>query len=160
MPTREGSGDRRRLVLDGLTVTCSLLLISGQCVDLAVEVLPGSRDPRVAQLHAEHRTAGSARTRLPAPGCGTYLWARRAVISRALGRGAAGCSTSYTWATREVSQVTYPCENLQRAGLTGHPPCKTPSYLRRSRLRFVFRHGASGRGGRHYPHLMNKIAQS
>ena len=28
MPTRERSGDRRRLVLDGLTVTCSLLLIS------------------------------------------------------------------------------------------------------------------------------------
>jgi hypothetical protein len=31
----------------------------------------------------------------------------------------------------------------------------------RENPRFVFRHAASGRGGRrHYPHFMNKIAQS
>ncbi len=28
------------------------------------------------------------------------------------------------------------------------------------RLTFVFRHGASGRGGGHYPQFMNKIAES
>ncbi len=44
----------------------------------------------------------------------------------ALDGPAAGRSTSYTWATQEVSQLTHLCENRQRAGLTGHPPRETP----------------------------------
>ncbi len=64
-------------------------------VDLAVEVLLGGRDARVAQLHAEHRTASPARTRLPAPGCGTNLWDATRRSPATIDRQAAGRSTSW-----------------------------------------------------------------
>ncbi len=67
---------------------------AGQCVDLPVEVLLGGRNPRGAQLHAEHRTASPARTRIPAPGCGTNLWDATRRYPAVRSGPAAGCFTS------------------------------------------------------------------
>ncbi len=69
-PGPVGGGDGLLVQIDPLGVNTD----GHKRVDLAVEVLLGGRDPRVAQLHAEHRTACPIRTRLPAPACGTNLW--------------------------------------------------------------------------------------